>query len=413
MKRTYRLLIIIISVTLLFPGILRGQTLNDYLKEAGENHPGLKAAWHEYYAALEKVPQVGTLPDPMLSFGVFVSPIETRLGPQQLKVSFSQMFPWFGTLKEKEKAAAEKAKIEYQQFLDLKNQVYQQVKTQWYQLYKTGRAISITKENLDILNSLKTLSRRNYETGKSEMADLLRINVNIREQENRLDDLQEQLSTQKTEFNLLLNRSGKDTLVTPGSIQLDTFNTLAYRDSVRKNPKLTALSHKQTALEHQYEVDKKKGYPSISLGLDYAVLGNREDMQVAQNGRDVIMPMVGISLPLYREKYKAMKRETKMKLEAVRNEQKNRLNNLSSQYEKAEEQYLDAVRKVDLYKEQVEETERIYNLLKTNYSADGENFFELLRTRLMVQKFELKLEKAKANQNIAVSTLKYLTNQNQ
>ena len=413
MKRTYRLLIIIISVTLLFPGILRGQTLNDYLKEAGENHPGLKAAWHEYYAALEKVPQVGTLPDPMLSFGVFVSPIETRLGPQQLKVSFSQMFPWFGTLKEKEKAAAEKAKIEYQQFLDLKNQVYQQVKTQWYQLYKTGRAISITKENLDILNSLKTLSRRNYETGKSEMADLLRINVNIREQENRLDDLQEQLSTQKTEFNLLLNRSGKDTLVTPGSIQLDTFNTLAYRDSVRKNPKLTALSHKQTALEHQYEVYKKKGYPSISLGLDYAVLGNREDMQVAQNGRDVIMPMVGISLPLYREKYKAMKRETKMKLEAVRNEQKNRLNNLSSQYEKAEEQYLDAVRKVDLYKEQVEETERIYNLLKTNYSADGENFFELLRTRLMVQKFELKLEKAKANQNIAVSTLKYLTNQNQ
>ena len=225
MKRTYRLLIIIISVTLLFPGILRGQTLNDYLKEAGENHPGLKAAWHEYYAALEKVPQVGTLPDPMLSFGVFVSPIETRLGPQQLKVSFSQMFPWFGTLKEKEKAAAEKAKIEYQQFLDLKNQVYQQVKTQWYQLYKTGRAISITKENLDILNSLKTLSRKNYETGKSEMADLLRINVNIREQENRLDDLQEQLSTQKTEFNLLLNRSGKDTLVTPGSIQLDTFNT--------------------------------------------------------------------------------------------------------------------------------------------------------------------------------------------
>lgn len=413
MKRTYKLLIIIISVTLLFPGILRGQTLNDYLKEAGENHPGLKAAWHEYYAALEKVPQVGTLPDPMLSFGVFVSPVETRLGPQQLKVSISQMFPWFGTLKEKEKAAAEKAKIEYQQFQDLKNQVYKQVKTQWYQLYKTGRAISITKENLDILNSLKTLSRRNYETGKSEMADLLRINVNIREQENRLEDLQEQLSTQKTEFNLLLNRSGKDTLVTPGSIQLDTFNTLAYRDSVRKNPKLTALSHKQTALEHQYEVDKKKGYPSISLGLDYAVLGNREDMQVAQNGRDVIMPMVGISLPLYREKYKAMKRETKMKLEAVRNEQKNRLNNLSSQYEKAEEQYLDAVRKVNLYKEQVEETERIYNLLKTNYSADGENFFELLRTRLMVQKFELKLEKAKANQNIAVSTLKYLTNQNQ
>jgi len=147
-------------------------------------------------------------------------------------------------------------------------------------LYKTSQAIRITRENLEILSSLKTLSRRNYETGKSEMADLLRINVNIREQENNLDDLQEQLATQKTEFNLLLNREGGDSLTTPGNIQLDTFNTVAYRDSIRKNPKLTALSHKETALKHQYQVDKKKGYPNISLGLDYAVLGNRQDMQV-------------------------------------------------------------------------------------------------------------------------------------
>lgn len=413
MKRTYKYLIILIPVAMLFSGLVRGQSLNDYLQEAGKNHPGLQAAWHEYYAALEKVPQVGTLPDPMLSFGFFVSPVETRLGPQQFKVSVSQMFPWFGTLKEKEKAAAEKARIKYQQFLDLKNQVYKQVKTQWYQLYKTSQAIRITRKNLEILSSLKALSRRNYETGKSEMADLLRVNVNIREQENKLDDLQEQLATQKTEFNLLLNREGGDSLATPVSIQLDTFNTVAYRDSIRKNPKLTALSHKETALEHQYEVDKKKGYPSISLGLDYAVLGKRQDMQVEQNGRDVIMPMVGFSLPLYRKKYKAIEKETRMKLDAVQYEQKNRLNNLSSQYKKAEEQYADALRKVDLYKEQVEETERIYKLLKTNYSTDGENFFELLRTRLMVQKYELKLEKAKADQNIAVSTLKYLTNQNQ
>ena len=52
------------------------------------------------------------------------------------------------------------------------------------------------------------------------------------------------------------------------------------------------------------------------------------------------------------------------------------------------------MRKVDLYREQSNETERIYKLLETNYSSDGENFYELLKTRLMVLKFELKLEKA-------------------
>ena len=64
-----------------------------------------------------------------------------------------------------------------------------------------------------------------------------------------------------------------------------------------------------------------------------------------------------------------------------------------------------------MYREQANETERIYNLLKTSYSADGQNFYELLKTRLLVLKFELKLEQAKADQNIAVAKLEYLTNQ--
>jgi outer membrane protein TolC len=397
---------------LLFSAGIQAQSLNDYLKQAAENHPGIQAAYHEYYAALEKVPQVGTLPDPKLSFGYFISPIETRLGPQQLKISVSQMFPWFGTLDEKEKMAAEQARVQYQQFIEKRNTVYKQVKIQWYRLYKTTEAIRITRENLEILNSLKKLSRSNYENDKGQMTDLLRIDVNIREQENRLADLQEQLSSQKVDFNLLLNRPADDSLVAPGNIQADTFNTVAYRDSVRNHPDMTALENKQAALEHQYQVDKKMGYPSISLALDYAVIGERQDMQVNNSGRDVIMPMVGISIPLYRKKYEAMKKETELKIKSVQSKQQEKINTLSSQYKQEEEQYVDALRQIDLYKEQVKETERIYNLLKTSYSADGENFFELLRTRLMVLEYQLKLEQARANRNIAVAKLEYLTNQN-
>ena len=413
MKTIYNYLIITSIISLLPLGLIRGQSLNEYLKEAGENHPGIQAVYHEYHAALEKVPQVGTLPDPKLSFGYFVSPVETRLGPQQFKFSMSQMFPWFGTLKEQEKAATEKARIKYQQFVDLKNQVYQEVKSQWYELYKTNQAIRITKENLDILNSLETISRRNYETGIGQMADVLRIEVNIREQKNKLADLQDKLSTQKIDFKLLLNRSESNSIKVPENIQLHTFDIMSYRDSIRNHPKMKALNHEKTALEHQYEADQKKGYPSLSLGLDYAIIGTRQDMQVDNSGRDVIMPMVGISLPLYRKKYNAMKKETKLKLQAVKSEKQNRLNTLSSQYKKAEEKYLNAHRKVDLYEQQVEETEKIYSLLKTNYSTDGENFFELLRTQLNVQKYKLKLDQAKADQNIAVSQLKYLTDQKQ
>ena len=411
MKTIYKHILLIFAVALTLQSNAQEQDLSKYLKVAGENNPELKAAYHEYYAALEKVPQVGALPDPKLSFGYFISPVETRLGPQQLKFSVSQMFPWFGTLKKQEKAYAEKAKVKYQQFLSLKNEVYKKVKLKWYALYKVKEEIRITKENLDVLHSLKQITERNYETGKAEMTDVLRLDVNIREQENKLEDLREKLSTTKTEFNLLLNKNRTAKVNPPQEMSPDTFDLRYYRDSVSNNPDLKALEHKVTSLKHQQEVAKKKGYPNISLALDYAIIGERQDMQVANSGQDVIMPMVGITIPLYRKKYDAMKKEKELQLKAVKSEKQSKTNNLSSEYKKAEEQYLDAMRKVDLYREQSSETERIYNLLETNYSSDGENFYELLKTRLMVLEFELKLEKAKANQNIAVAKLEYLTNQ--
>jgi len=390
----------------------QSQDLNSYLEEAGRKHPGIQAAWNKYYAALEQVPQSATLPDPKVSFGYFISPVETRLGPQQFKVSLSQMFPWFGTLEEKEKAAAAQAQVKYQEFAEKRNALYQQIKIQWYNLYKTNQAIRITKEHIEVLESLKSITQRNYEHDKGSMAELLRTDVNLREQQNKLEDLRDQLSTQKANFNLLLNRPENDALQVPDSLKTITFNIAAYRDSIQNNPELSALEHQEAALEHQFQVAKKQGYPSISLGLDYAVIGERSDMQVNNSGRDVIMPMVGISLPLYRKKYKAGKKQTQFELQAVRSKQQDKQNQLAAQYKNAEKNYREALRHIKLYKKQVQETEKIYNLLETSYSADGESFFEVLRTRLLILEYKLKLEKAKANRNIAATHLQYLTSQN-
>ena len=87
------------------------EDLNNYLKTAAENNPGLKALFNEYMAALEVAPQVKALPDPQVAFGYFIQPVETRVGPQQFKISASQMFPWFGTLKAKENAADRKSVV--------------------------------------------------------------------------------------------------------------------------------------------------------------------------------------------------------------------------------------------------------------------------------------------------------------
>ena len=88
---------LIIIFILFFAYNAKGQSLNDYYTIAAENNPELKAKYKEFEAAMQKIPQVSSLPDPNLSMGYFISPVETRLGPQNVRLSLSQMFPWFGT----------------------------------------------------------------------------------------------------------------------------------------------------------------------------------------------------------------------------------------------------------------------------------------------------------------------------
>ena len=76
----------IIIITLLIFQISPAQDkLSGYLETAAKNNPELKSAYNRYLAALEKVPQVRSLPDPQLMFGYFIKPVETKPVRRNLK----------------------------------------------------------------------------------------------------------------------------------------------------------------------------------------------------------------------------------------------------------------------------------------------------------------------------------------
>ncbi|HKL07371.1 MAG TPA: hypothetical protein VJ896_01275, partial [Bacteroidales bacterium] len=62
--------------------VVAQEDLDRYLQIAAENNPELQVKFNEYMAALEVIPQAKALPDPQIAFAYFVSPVETRMGPQ-------------------------------------------------------------------------------------------------------------------------------------------------------------------------------------------------------------------------------------------------------------------------------------------------------------------------------------------
>ena len=385
------------------------QELDNYLQTAAENNPGLKAKFNHYLAALEVAPQVKALPDPNIAFAYFISPVETRVGPQQFKISASQMFPWFGTLKAKENVAVQSAKASYEVFLDAKSKLFNEVRSTYFNIYINRRAIEITGENLTILGMFQKLANTKVETGKVSAVDEYRLQMEMGDLENQLALLLDKQEFLLVMFNNLLNVEINREVHTPAilwtdDIELDKKEVM---DSIySKNHQLLTLSLQQEALDYRKELAEKQGKPNFSVGVDYTIIGQGNNNLAGTDA--IVFPMVGISIPLYRNKYKAMVNEVVFLQEAKGFEKTDQKNFIETIMENGWNDYLDSNRRIDLYTSQLELAEQSLKLLETEYATSNTNFEEILRMERKQLQYGLELEKARGDKQAAISFINYL-----
>jgi outer membrane protein TolC len=387
--------------------------LTTYLETAAENNPGLKVKFNEYMAALEKVPQVGALPDPTFAFGYFIQPVETRVGPQQAKISASQMFPWFGTLSSRENSVEAMAKAKYEVFEEAKSKLFYDVKSTYYNLFFMHQAIDITIENIDILASFKGLANIKVESGSASAVDAYRVQMEINDLENQLALLKDNAQVLSVKFNSFLNVDVNSNIQMgeklTGVELLDKH--LALDSVLMNNNTLAAFDYQIEDLQYRQKVASKEGLPQFNIGFDYTFIG--EGNSTASNaGQDAFMfPKVGITIPLYRNKYKAKVQEVIYLQEAKTNEKTDKENSITVLFEIVWKDYQDALRRTVLYEEQEELAEKSLSILESEYATSNLNFEEILRMERKLLKYALEMQKATADKEAAVAFIQYLQGQ--
>ncbi len=402
--------IYILFVILGLSGVLQAQDeLNHYLQVAAENNPALKASFNKYMAALEKAPQVGSLPDPQLAFAYFIQPVETRNGPQDFRISATQMFPWFGTLKAKENASIEEAKALYEVFEENKSKLFNEVKSNWYNLYFNNKATMITLENIEILNTFKKLAIVKVEADQVSAVDQYRIEMEINDLENQLALLRDKQEVLEVSFNNLLNSEENAVITFPKELwSTDILYTKdAVLDSIQlKNHQLISIDMQKSALAFKKQAAKKQGAPTFSLGIDYVSIGKGDNNL---SGKDAfVFPKVGLSIPLYRNKYKSMVQEV-VYLETAKNyEHIDKVNVLETVFENSWKDYRDAQRRIELFDKQLTIAKKSLKILETEYAYANKNFEEILRMERRMLKYNLELEKARTDKQAAVAFIHYL-----
>jgi cobalt-zinc-cadmium efflux system outer membrane protein len=395
------------------------QYLNEYLLLAAENNPELKALFNEYLAALEEVKQEGILPDPQLSFAYFIQPVETRVGAQRATASFSQMFPWFGTLDAQQRVAAERAKARLQVFEDAKLELFKEIKVTYNELYYLQAAVKITEESLELLESFQSLAEVSFESGKAGFSSVLQVELEEEELESRLEYLRDSKAPLVTEFEQLLNTDLEESVDLPDSLweeQLVLEKEAIFDTILAENPRLEQLVHEAKSFEEQLDVAKKMGLPSFTLGMSYTNVTPRTNLEpgmaLPDNGQDIFLfPQVGIRLPLYRKKYKAMQKQAVLQQEAVEFRKENLENELLTELEQLYRDYLDAQRKVALYQRLTTIARQSLELLQTELATGQNDLFEIIRMERQLLNYQLELERARTEKNNNVYRINYLMGQ--
>jgi outer membrane protein TolC len=149
-------------------------------------------------------------------------------------------------------------------------------------------------------------------------------------------------------------------------------------------------------------------YPMVGLGLNYSIIG-KSGMSVSEmNGKDMVMPMVSVTLPVYRKKYNAMASEADFSKSASLNKYNSTAGNLQTEYYSALQQYKDALRRAKLYDYQSQLASKSLDITIRSFSASAASLTDLLRIRQQTFDYELKESEAQADLNTAVALLKRL-----
>jgi outer membrane protein TolC len=444
----------------------KAQSLDDYLIEAAENNPGLKASYARYQAAVERVNQP-SLPDPELQVGVFYEPMERFMGNQTADFRLMQMFPWFGMIGTQREEANQMAKAQYQLFLAEKNQLLFQIKSTWYELIRLQEEIKISRENLEYFKKYEDLALIRFQVGASSstaipstvlpksntsssssagssgmntmggadktmanptpmssglqptamgnspsgMSTVLQIRMQIIELENTIEQLQANLEPLTIKFNQLLNRNIQEQIQLPTQLEkpILTVSKQEILDSIRQNnPMLVMYDAEMAGYDQQSKMARLEGRPMLGAGVNYMTFTPRPENGMLMGGENMLMPMVNVSLPIYRRRINSKIKEVEYLKESAQLDRQKTENLLAMDWANAFRNWEESERNLRLYEEQVSLVKQQIRLLETSFTSNGAAFEEILQAQQQLLDYQLKHLNALNQQHQSLALLEAL-----
>ena len=386
-----------------------GQSLQDYIQIAEENHPQIQAILFANDIANEKVNQSRSLANTELSLGYFISEPETRTGPQQSRVAVGQMIPWFGTLSARETYAKSLAENTFIELSIAKRKLSLSVAQSYYELYRINKSLNLVVQNLEWLGVRRAQLLGSLSVGESALSELLELDIFENTLKQRKGGLTYGLKAAKQKFNNLVGQSLETSIQLPTDFLIADV-VLPERPDFTKHPELLLYDGLFESVEDLERLNQKERLPGIAFGVDYLSVAPRTDLTVIDNGKDILMPRVNLSIPVFGKKYESKTKQNKIELSRLKAEQAYRLNLIEDRYFETVAKLNEAQLTIELLDDSLERLSQTEELLLSGYIAGDIDFQKLIKLKENELTLQLQQVAAVVAYYNQLSVINYLIN---
>lgn len=289
-------------------------SLEQALRLVEQDNPGL-AEMQARAEAMAAIPsQAGTLPDPVISFGLVNMPVDSfDIGQEpmtQWQLGVSQQLPYPGKLALQEKTASLLADAAIQDTAEFRQHLLRDVKTLWWRLFYLDKTIGIVDLNKTLLRQFVEIAQTKYRVGQGLQQDVLLAQLELSKLIDRDIQLISMREQEAARLNALLNRPTDTRIKLPQQEQ----NELALPALKPRNEIFELAKENRPVLEQQRrlvdaaqtrkQLAEKDLLPDFNLSAGY---GLRQGHNVDRSSRsDFLSLQLGVSVPLFAERKQKM-----------------------------------------------------------------------------------------------------------
>ena len=402
--------IVFISIGFLAFSFTDAQSLDVLIQEALANNPEIQKFELQYSIVNEKVNEVNTLPNSEISVGYFVSEPETRTGAQRARVSLRQMIPWFGTITSRENYVNSLADAQYEDIVIAKRKLIASVSQSYYNLYTIKAKQEVLVANIKLLKTYETLALTSVEVGKASAISVLRLQMRQNELEQLTKVLQQDFLAEQTLFNKLLNRNKAIVVEVFKALTMPSDDLLLSSENLQLHPELLKYDKLYASVEQSEVLNQKENAPMLGFGLDYIPVSERTDMDPIDNGKDILMPMVTFSIPLFNKSYSSKTKQNQLKLQEIELQKQERLNVLETTLDKAINNRISSRISHDTQTKNLSQAKNAEDILIKSYETGTIDFNDVLDIQELQLKFQMNQIESVKTYYLQTIIINYLTN---